>query len=120
MKIGAVLRAAREQADISQAGLARRIGISAAQLSQLESGERSDPRFTTILKIASGLGLSLDTIAVACGFPQFKRQSSGDRARKEALLVKSADEVNAIERNLLRTTKRIQTLAKNLRQSHDH
>ena len=67
--IGSVLRARREAAGIPQATLARKLRISAQVLSRIESGERADPRFSTVARIAALLGTSLDEIATLAGLP---------------------------------------------------
>jgi transcriptional regulator with XRE-family HTH domain len=52
---------------MSQAELARSLGIQQATLGRLESGGRADPRFTTIVAIAAALGASLDALAIEAG-----------------------------------------------------
>lgn len=59
------LKERREQLGLSQAGLASEAGVSAAQVSRLESGERSDPSFDTIVRLADALHASLDEVAAA-------------------------------------------------------
>jgi DNA-binding XRE family transcriptional regulator len=53
------LVAARIEAEISQAELARRMGVSRAVVSRLESGEH-DPKLDTLVKAAGAIGCEVD------------------------------------------------------------
>lgn len=59
--IGSRLRDGRERAGISQRELARRLGVSASLISQIESGQ-SKPSVSTLYAIVTELGVSLDHI----------------------------------------------------------
>ena len=59
--IGTRLREERDRAQISQRELARRIGLSASMISQIESGQ-SKPSVSTLYAIVSELGVSVDDI----------------------------------------------------------
>jgi transcriptional regulator with XRE-family HTH domain len=59
--LGQRIRQAREQAQVSQAELARRIGISANALCSIEAGE-TDPRVSRVVAIARELHMSLDAL----------------------------------------------------------
>jgi transcriptional regulator with XRE-family HTH domain len=59
--IGTRLRDERERARISQRELARRLGVSASLISQIESGQ-SKPSVSTLYAIVTELGVSLDHI----------------------------------------------------------
>ena len=59
--IGARLREEREQRRISQRDLARRIGLSASLISQIETGQ-SKPSVGTLYAIVTELGMSLDRL----------------------------------------------------------
>jgi transcriptional regulator with XRE-family HTH domain len=61
MPLGTRIRKAREQAHISQAELARRIGISSTAMNAIEGG-RTDPRASRIVAIAQVLGVSTDAL----------------------------------------------------------
>lgn len=74
--VGAVLKAARERAGMSQSDLARSAAISPNMVSRLEAGERLAPTFVTVAKLAAALGLSLDELAIAIGVAG--RQPDGD------------------------------------------
>jgi transcriptional regulator with XRE-family HTH domain len=59
--IGSRLREERGRARISQRELARRLGVSASLISQIESGQ-SKPSVSTLYAIVTELGVSLDDI----------------------------------------------------------
>ena len=59
--LGARLREEREGARISQRELARRLGVSASLISQIESGQ-SKPSVSTLYGIVTELGVSLDDV----------------------------------------------------------
>jgi len=59
--LGARLREERERARISQRELARRLGVSASLISQIESGQ-SKPSVSTLYGIVTELGVSLDDV----------------------------------------------------------
>jgi transcriptional regulator with XRE-family HTH domain len=61
MPLGTRIRKAREQARISQAEQARRIGISKTAMNAIEGGA-SDPRASRIVAIAQELGVSTDAL----------------------------------------------------------
>src|SRR5689334_15780008 len=48
----------REDAGLSQSGLARRIGVSQSAVSQMEAGDRS-PSYGMLVQLAEALGVSL-------------------------------------------------------------
>lgn len=59
--LGSRLREERERARISQRELARRLGVSASLISQIESGQ-SKPSVSTLYAIVTELGVSLDDV----------------------------------------------------------
>lgn len=59
--LGARLREERELAGVSVRGLARRLGVSASLLSQIERG-LAQPSVGTLWAVVSELGLSLDSL----------------------------------------------------------
>jgi transcriptional regulator with XRE-family HTH domain len=59
--IGTRLREERDHVGISQRELARRIGLSASMISQIESGQ-SKPSVSTLYAIVTELGVSLDEL----------------------------------------------------------
>ena len=61
--LGHRIRQARLRYGMSQAELARRIGISSTALNQIESGKTPDPGVSRIVGIADILGVSMDWLA---------------------------------------------------------
>jgi transcriptional regulator with XRE-family HTH domain len=59
--IGSRLREERERGGLSQRELARRLGVSASLISQIESGQ-SKPSVSTLYAIVTELGVSVDRI----------------------------------------------------------
>lgn len=57
------LKRARTKADISQEELSRRCDVHRTEISLLERGGR-EPRLGTIVKLASGLGVPLESLCV--------------------------------------------------------
>jgi transcriptional regulator with XRE-family HTH domain len=68
LTLSQALRAARERAKLTQSQLAERVGLAPSHIARLEGGDRLNPRFETIARIAAELGASLDEIAIAAGF----------------------------------------------------
>lgn len=75
--LGTVLRAARTKAGLTQAALAKAIGLAPNHILRIESGERLDIRFSTACKLAQALDLPLDMLATACGFPTQSGSQAG-------------------------------------------
>jgi transcriptional regulator with XRE-family HTH domain len=57
--IGERIRAARKAAGLTQEELARRASMSLNGLALLEQGERTDPHYSTLRKLASALGMTV-------------------------------------------------------------
>jgi transcriptional regulator with XRE-family HTH domain len=62
--IGCVIRRARHDLGLSQRAFAVAVGVSKTHLGEIERG-RTDPQFTTLLRIAHGLGVSSGTLVGA-------------------------------------------------------
>ena len=60
-QLGANIRRERRAAALSQMALAERSGLHFTEVSRLELAER-DPRLSTILKVARGLGIPLSRL----------------------------------------------------------
>jgi transcriptional regulator with XRE-family HTH domain len=58
------LKALRDQAGLSQAGLAERSGVGVSTIRQFEYGWR-EPTYGTLVKLAQGLGVSLGAFDTA-------------------------------------------------------
>lgn len=65
--LGLLLRESRLAAGLSLRDLSRLIGIEPTQLSQIELGRRLDPKFSTVCRIAQGIGVSLDGLSKRSG-----------------------------------------------------
>jgi putative transcriptional regulator len=78
MPLGTRIRKARESAHISQAELARRIGISKTAMHAIEGGH-TDPRASRIVAIARELGVSIDALLLGTS-------ATGKRAHKPPVL----------------------------------
>jgi transcriptional regulator with XRE-family HTH domain len=78
MPLGTRIRKAREQARISQAELAQRIGISKTAMNAIEGGA-TDPRASRIVAIARELGVSTDALLLG-------KPGTGKRAPKPSAL----------------------------------
>src|SRR5947209_4919284 len=88
--VGARLRAYRENADVGLRELARRVGLSASMISQIETG-KTQPSVSTLYLIVSELGVSLDELFSPDGAPPDTQngrnpRSDGDRQLGEPSL----------------------------------
>lgn len=61
--LAARLRSLRDKAGLTQAALAARAGLSVVAVFHLEQGRRSDPKVSTLAKLADALGVTLDRLA---------------------------------------------------------
>lgn len=87
--IGRRLREERVRAGISQRELARRLGLSASLISQLESGQ-SRPSVGTLYSIVTELGVTLDRVIRDGDEPQTDGSEGGGR-RERGPVVHPAD-----------------------------
>jgi transcriptional regulator with XRE-family HTH domain len=63
MKLGELIAIARECKGWTLRDMERETGISNALISQIEKGHVKDPGFSTVIRMARALGLSLDRVA---------------------------------------------------------
>lgn len=82
--IGEILRHAREQAGLTQAALAARVGLAPNHLVRLETGEKAQPRFETVARLAAELGFSLDDLAARLGYRTGQLSPKGGEAAANA------------------------------------
>ena len=61
--LGMRIRLARTQYGMAQSELARRVGLSATALNDIEHGRTVDPRWSVVGRIANTLGVSLDSLS---------------------------------------------------------
>ncbi len=59
MDIGKRVRAAREAREMTQEELARRAGVPLNRVGRIETGVVTDPHYSTLFRLAGGLGLSM-------------------------------------------------------------
>jgi transcriptional regulator with XRE-family HTH domain len=103
--IGAAIRNARVRLKLTQEEAADRAGMSPPAFNRLERGD-GDPRWSTVLRVARGLGLTLDELM----------SGSAERAAP-APQVPSATvraELRAAKRDLAAAAKRIDDLERRL------
>ncbi len=67
---GPVLRTLREKAGRTQEQLANKAGVPVATIRDLEQGRRTDPSWSTICNLATGLEVDLNTLAQAAPAPR--------------------------------------------------
>jgi len=60
---GARLRELRTAQDLTQRELADRAGVPLSRVFKLEQGKENDPRWSTVLKLAAGLGVPVGALA---------------------------------------------------------
>lgn len=63
MKIGQILKMAREISGRTLRDLERETGMSNALISQIETGHVKQPSFHSVVKLARALNVKLDTLA---------------------------------------------------------
>ena len=95
-RLGGILRAARERAGLTQATLGERVGLAPNHIARLEAGEKSNPRFETVGKLAAELGLSLDELAVACGYSR----KAAIAPRDLAAISEAANQLTAVRASI--------------------
>ena len=89
VNVGSLIRRERQNQGLSLRELARRVGVSASMLSQVETG-RTRPSVSTIYAIATELGLSIDAllsdkeaaVATATAVASASSASAGPRVRR--------------------------------------
>jgi DNA-binding XRE family transcriptional regulator len=67
---GPVLKAQREKAGMTQEQLADKAGVPVATIRDLEQRRRTDPAWSTICRLATGLEVDLNTLAQAAPAPR--------------------------------------------------
>src|SRR5213592_1454637 len=81
-----VTREARARAGLSMRGLARRSGLSAAQISRIEAGEVERPAAETLVKLAKALDRDAQLLLVFAGHIRGARARQLLRQSIEAVL----------------------------------
>lgn len=62
IKVGEIIKARREERNISLVDFAGEVGISPGYLSQLENGRKVNPNLDIVLRIAQALDIDIDTL----------------------------------------------------------
>src|SRR5262245_1398593 len=82
------LKELRENAGLTQQGLATRAGLSMSLITQMEQGVKADPRLSTLLALSQALGVEVgafvvpgDTPAEALPSPRGRPRRSGGTTR---------------------------------------
>ena len=107
--IGEAIRTARVRLKLTQEDAASRAQMSPPAFNRLELG-RGDPRWSTVVRVARGLGLTLDELAAG----------STDRAALLQPAVSVADmraDLRAVKRVLATASARVEQLENRLSQS---
>lgn len=94
-KIGEVLRQARLEAGLSTRDLERITGMATAAISQVENGLRRDPGFSTVLRLARAIGISLDEIVLGMEGRTVAQGSSGRKVAMALSQMEKARETSA-------------------------
>lgn len=106
--LAGLIKARREARGLSQAELGREVGLSAAQISRIESDadvDRWDPHWSTMIRFAVALDLSLDEVARTTASAAPKRR--GQIAGMGALVLVEQSRIARIERDLERLHARL-------------
>lgn len=65
VKLGVLIAVARECKGWTLRDLERAAGVSNALISQIETGKVKDPGFSTVIRLADALGLSIERVAAS-------------------------------------------------------
>jgi transcriptional regulator with XRE-family HTH domain len=68
MTFGDYIKGLRKSINLSQRALAEKAGVSSAEISRLESGERKNPSPSTVKAIAGALGVSYEDLMARAGY----------------------------------------------------
>ena len=90
VNVGSLIRREREKQGLSLRELARRVGVSASMLSQVETN-RTRPSVSTIYAIASDLGLSIDALLSRQEAAAATAAAVGTQVRRGAIPPASAE-----------------------------
>lgn len=63
-EFGARLRALRDEKQLTQVELAERAGLPVQRVFKIEQGNPADPRWSTVCKLAAGLGVEVGAFVV--------------------------------------------------------
>lgn len=100
--LAGLIKARREARGLTQAELGRAVGLSGAQISRIErdaDADRWDPHWSTMVRLAVELDLSLDDVARTTSYQGPKRRGSTSEGMGSLVLVDQA-RLTKIERTL--------------------
>jgi transcriptional regulator with XRE-family HTH domain len=108
--VGAALRDLRLEAGLSINALARLAGLDTTTLTRIEAEDRTEVRFSTVIKVANALGVTADEIAVRAGLIRRKAPAHGPPRhvanardglqRREVLLQRGIERIQDINKQL--------------------
>lgn len=89
-RIGEILKEARLEAGLSTRALERSTGMGTGEISQIESGRRADPAFSVVLRLARGIGISMEDLALRFeGLPTVDRASAASPAKAASAIARA-------------------------------
>ncbi len=113
--VGMALRRCREEAGLTLRDVSRASGVSINQISQVETGRRLDPAFSTVARIAIGLKLSLDAVAKFAGYaeagPALESRLSATERKRLATMRELHDVTETVGTSYERLRKAVDTLS---------
>lgn len=101
--LGQAIQKARERAGMTQATLAKALGVPQGVVARLETGGRPDPRLSTIVAVARALGASIDALVADAGLtppPATRRAAQEAVAEAVSVARRARRELAAADRAL--------------------
>ncbi|PLS84027.1 MAG: hypothetical protein CYG60_20130 [Actinobacteria bacterium] len=86
MDIGKRVRTAREARGITQEELARRAGVPLNRVGRIETGAVTDPHYSTLSRIADGLGVSVAELLLEEPVPLAEAPEAGPAITRDSLM----------------------------------
>ena len=110
--LGRAIEESREGLKLTRAALARAAQVDPGELARIESGERPNPSFATVCRIAAALGVSADDLGVRAGLLKGKASTRSQRSASPASALAGLDSLESL---LRRASHQIETLRKRLK-----
>lgn len=102
--LGQLIGELREEAGISRSALAKAAKLSPPEVSRIELEGRTNLRFSTVCRIASVLGISLDDLASRAGLT---RIGPIPRKRVQATMANLVSKLDAVESVIARAARQV-------------
>lgn len=83
--LGQAIQKAREHAGMTQAVLAKALGVPQGVVARLETGGRPDPRLSTVVAVAKALSISIDQLLTEAGLLPVPPRNAFKEAVSEAV-----------------------------------